>query len=310
MGPSRPIPTDPRLAGIVIAYRNAELIADRVLPRVPVGKREFRWLKFDRAERMTVPETLVGRKSVPNEVDFTAQEEAGMVYDRGLDDLVPNDDVAEAQGTGYDPLGEAAEGLMDLILLDREIRVAAKVMNPAAYPAANQVTITDKWDDPDSNPVTAISDYLDGLFLRPNVLVMPVPVWNKLKAHPKVIAAITPAGKTDGFATREQFAALLEIDEVIVGAGWKNSAKPGQTPTIVRVWGGDSVLAFYRSATATPRRGVTFGYTAQWQGRVSGQIPEPKNGLRGSVRVRAGESVNELLVCPDLAFLFKDVLST
>lgn len=309
MAQLRPFPTDPRLTGIAIAYRNNEMVADRILPRVPVPKREFRWLKFDRAERMTVPETLVGRKSVPNEVDFTAQEEAGMVYDRGLDDLVPNDDVAEAAGTGYDPLGEATEGLTDLILLDREIRVASKVMNPASFPAANQVTITDKWDDPDSNPVTAISDYLDGLFIRPNVLVMPVPVWNKLKAHPKVISAITPSGKTDGFATREQFAALLEVEEIIVGTGWKNSAKPGQAPQVVRVWGGDSVLAFYRSSTATPRRGVTFGYTAQWQGRVAGQIPEPRNGLRGSIRVRSGESVNELLVCPDLGFLFKDVLT-
>ena len=105
MAQLRPFPTDPRLTGIAIAYRNNEMVADRILPRVPVPKREFRWLKFDRAERMTVPETLISRKSVPNEVDFTAQEEAGMVYDRGLDDLVPNDDVAEAAGTGYDPLG-------------------------------------------------------------------------------------------------------------------------------------------------------------------------------------------------------------
>lgn len=305
----RPFPTDPRLTGIVIAYTNNEMIADKILPRVPVAKKEFRWLKFDRAERMTVPETLVGRKSLPNEVDFTAAEEAGLVYDRGLDDLVPNDDVLEAQGTGYDPIAEAAEGLMDLVLLDREIRVASKVMNPSAYPAANQVTVTEKWDDDTSDPAKAINDALDGLFVRPNVVVLPVPVWNALRSHPKVIAKITPYGKTDGFATREQFAQLLEVQEVIIGQGWKNSAKPGQTPTIVRVWGGDSVLAFYRNPTATPRRGVTFGFTPQWQGRVAGQIAEPKMGLRGSVRVRAGESVNELLVCPDLAFLFKDVLT-
>ena len=33
----RPFPTDPRLTGIVIAYRNAELIADRILPRLEAG---------------------------------------------------------------------------------------------------------------------------------------------------------------------------------------------------------------------------------------------------------------------------------
>lgn len=310
MAQLRPFPTDPRLTAMVIAYQNAEMIADRVLPRVPVAKKEFRWLKFDRAERMTVPETLVGRKSLPNEVDFTADEEAGMVHDRGLDDVVPNDDIAEAAGTGYDPLAEAVDGLAELIALDREIRVAAKVLNPANFPAANQVTVTEKWDDPDSNPVKQIRDYLDTLWVRPNKAVIPHAVWNQLSAHPRVIAAITPAGKTDGFATRQQLAALLEIDEILIGQGRKNQQKPGQEPQIVKVWGGDSVLFFYANPTATPRRGVTFGYSPVWGNKVAGQIPEPKMGLRGSVRVRAGESINEMLVCNDLGFLFKDVLST
>jgi hypothetical protein len=310
MAQVRPFPTDPRLTAMAIAYANKEFVADRVLPRVPVGKKEFRWMRFNRAERMTVPETLVGRKSLPNEVEFGATEEAGMVHDRGLDDVVPNDDILEAQGLPYSPIDEAVEGTTELILLDREIRTAAKVLNPANYPAGNQVTITEKWDDPDSNPVKQIRDYLESVWVRPNVLLMPVPVWNQLNSHPRVISAITPSGKVDGFATLQQLAALLEVDEVIVGQGYKNAAKPGQAPNIVRVWGGDTVLAFYRNPQATPRRGVTFGYTPQWGTRVSGQIAEPKMGLRGSVRVRVGESVNEMIVCNDLAYLFKDVLST
>lgn len=306
----RPFPTDPRLTGIVIAYRNAELIADKILPRVPVGKKEFRWLKFDRAERMTVPETLVGRKSLPNEVDFTLQEEAGMVYDRGLDDVVPNDDISEAP-EGYDPRAEAAEGLTDLILLDREIRTAAKVMNPANFPTANKVSLAagDQFDNPSADPVKVITGWLDTLLYRPNKLLMPQPVWMALRTNPNVVRAFYPNGNGVGTVSKQQVAELLEVDEIIVGQGWRNSAKPGQTPTIVRVWGGDSMLAYYTNTTATPRRGVTFGYTAQYGQRVSGQIAEPKMGLRGSVRIRVGESVNEMLVCPDLGFLFQDVLS-
>lgn len=308
----RPFPTDPRLTGIAIAYSNAELVADKVLPRVPVGAKEFRWLKFDKAERMTVPETLVGRKSLPNEVDFTAAEDAGMVYDRGLDDVVPNDDIAAASGIqGYNPIDEATEGLTELVLLDREIRVATKVMTAANYASANKVTLTgtDQFNDPDSDPLVYISGQLDTLFIRPNVLLMPMPIWNVLRSHPKIVAAVTASGTSNGFITRQQLANLLELQEIIVGQGWKNSAKPGQTPTIVRVWGGDSMLAYYRNPQATPRRGVTFGYTAQWGGRVSGTMPEPKMGLRGSVRVRVGESVNEMLVCTDLAMLFQDCLA-
>lgn len=306
----RPFPTDPRLTGMVLAYRNAEMIADRVFPRVPVPKKEFRWLKFDRAERMTVPETLVGRKSRPNEVDFAAQEEPGMVYDRGLDSVVPNDDIPEAAGTGYDPIAEAAEGTTELIVLDREIRTAAKAMNPNNFAAGSKVVVTEKWDDPDSDPLVQIRDQLDTMFVRPNVLVMPVPVWNKISQHPKVVSAITVSGTVQGFATREAVARLLEIDEILVGRAWVNNARPGQDPVMARAWGGENVLAFYRNPTATPRRGITFGFTAQWGGRVAGQIPDPMVGLRGGVRVRVGESVNELIVAQDVAFLWQDTLST
>lgn len=309
MAQARPFPTDPRLTGMVLAYRNAELIADRVLPRVPVPKKEFRWLKFDRAQRMTIPETLVGRKSRPNEVDFSANEEAGLVYDRGLDDVVPNDDIDEAEGTGWDPRAEAAEGLTDLILLDREVRTARKVLEPNNYGAANKKVVTDKWDDPTSNPLGEIRDTLDSMFVRPNKLLFPVPVWNAISKHPKVVAAITVSGTAEGFATREQVARLLEIDEIMVGKAWVNIAKPGQTPVEARAWGGEAVLAFYQNPQATPRRGVTFGFTAQWKTRVSGSIPDAMVGLRGGVRVRVGESVNELIVASDVAFLFQDVLT-
>lgn len=309
MAQARPFPTDPRLTGMVLAYQNAEMIADRVLPRVPVAKKEFRWLKFDRAERMTVPETLVGRKSRPNEVDFTAQEAAGMVIDRGLDDVVPNDDVDEAAGSGYDPVAEAAEGVTDLIVLDREVRTAKKVLDPNAYASGSKVVVTEKWDDPDSSPLDQIRDQLDTMFVRPNTLLFPVPVWNAISKHPKVVSAITVSGTSNGFATRQAVANLLEINEILVGRAYVNIAKPGQTPVEARAWGGDAALAFYKNPQATPRRGITFGFTAQWKGRVAGQIPDPMVGLRGGVRVRVGESVNELIVAQDVAFLWQDTLT-
>ena len=59
----RPYPNDPRLTGIAIAFRNGALIADRVMPRVPVGKSTFKWNEYDFAEGITVPVTIVGRRA-------------------------------------------------------------------------------------------------------------------------------------------------------------------------------------------------------------------------------------------------------
>jgi hypothetical protein len=123
-----PFPVDPVMTAVVVAYSNKLLIADEVLPRVPVGKKEFKYFKHTLEEGFTVPNTLVGRKSKPNQVEFSATEETSSCADHGLDDPIPQDDIEEAPAN-YNPLNRAAEGLMDLILLDREVRTAGLVFD-------------------------------------------------------------------------------------------------------------------------------------------------------------------------------------
>jgi len=84
-----PFPIDPRLSQIALAYRNQSLIADLVLPRVPVAKEEFKWLKHKKEEGFTIPDTTTGRKGRVNEVSFTASEETSSTRDYGLEDPIP-----------------------------------------------------------------------------------------------------------------------------------------------------------------------------------------------------------------------------
>ena len=111
-----PFTTNPQLTGVVIAYRNAELIADRVLPRIgpAVPNKEFRYLKYDFAQNITLPDARVGRKGTPNQVEFMATETRAVTADYGLTDIVPNDDIKQAP-PGYDPLANAAEKTMNLV---------------------------------------------------------------------------------------------------------------------------------------------------------------------------------------------------
>lgn len=311
MSQPRPFPVDTRLTGISLAYQNRALIADAVLPRVPVGNQSFKWLNWNKAERFTVPNTLVGRKGRPNEVEFGATETPGLTYDYGLDDVVPNDDIASAP-QGYDPLGQATEGLTDLIALDREVRVATLVMNPATFPAANKDTLsgTSQWSDyTNSNPVTAILDYLSTPLMRPNVAVMSQKVWNTLRAHPKVVSAVLGNSGQSGIVGRQAVAQLFELEEILVGEAFVNTAKPGQTAVYGRCWA-DHCAFITRNRLANTRSAqMTFGYTAQWQNRVAGQMADPETGLRGAIRVRVGESVNEIVCAADTGYLVIDPIA-
>lgn len=312
----RPFPVDARLTGITLAYRNKNLIADEVLPRVQVGGQTFRYWRYDHVQNMTIPNTLVGRKGRPNEVEFGATEDAGQVYDYGLDDVVPNDDITAAQqsGGGWDPIGQATQGLTDLVALDREVRVARLVFNPTTYGTANkeQNTTGDYWDDPDSDPVLQILDILETPLVRPNTAVFSRKVYDRLRKHPKVVAAAYSTGgnaAVGGVINRAALASVLEVERILVGEAFVNIAKPGQDPTVQRTWGNHAAFLHINPLANSRSAQATFGYTAQWQGRVSGTIPEPVTGLRGATRVRVGESVNELIVMPGAGYLVQDAIT-
>lgn len=308
-----PFPVDAVQTGITLAYRNNNLIADNVLPRVNVSGREFKWNEYSTAERFTVPETLVGRKGQPNELEFGYEEKESSVRDYGLDDVIPNDDITQAANgaANYDPVGHATEALTDLILLDREKRTSDIVFNENTYGTGFHETLsgTSQWSDYDnSNPREQLLDVLDKPLMRPNILVLGQVTWTKMRQHPTLVSSILGNSGQQGTITRQQLAELLEIEEVIVGQGWINVAKPNADPTLVRVWGNHAAL-LHRNRLANTQRGVTFGFTAQWENRIAGQLPEPKVGLRGGVRVRVGESVRELVVANELGYFFKNAVA-
>jgi hypothetical protein len=85
----------PELTAIAVAYANAGFIADRVAPRTPVLMKEFTYQKYALGDAFTAPETLVGRKGTPNQVEFTSTEVTDSVNDHALDGPVTNDDIEQ-----------------------------------------------------------------------------------------------------------------------------------------------------------------------------------------------------------------------
>ncbi|RJP20723.1 MAG: phage capsid protein [Deltaproteobacteria bacterium] len=305
-----PFPIIPELTAIAIAYRNPKLIADDVLPRVPVGKEQFSYMLQTKAEGFTVPDTKVGRKSPPTKVEFSGVKTDSATQDYGLDDPIPDDDIKNAP-PGYDPVGRAVEGLTNLIALGREVRTAALVFAQATYAAANRVALAgiDQWSDfVNSDPIDDIMVGLDACIMRPNIMVIGRAAFTKLVMHPKMIKAVRGTAADAGIVSRQAVAELFELDQIHVGEGWLNTAKKGQAAVYARVWGKHCSL-IYRDKLADTQRGTTFGYTAEFGTRVSGSIPDPNIGLRGGKNVRVGESVKELVTASDLGYFIETAVA-
>ena len=308
-----PFVVTPELCAVAVEYKNGKMIADDVLPRVPVDAESFKYQKTPMGEFFTVPETKVGRKGQPNQVEFSSSEQTDSTQDHGLDDLVPNKDVknAAAQSRMVDPRKRAAMGLTELIVLAREVRAANLVFNTASYGAGSQTTLSGTSqvsDYANSNPQTAIMDALDTMMMRANIGVMGRSVWTKFSQHPKICKAVFGNNTDAGVVSRAQVAALLELDDIYVGEGWVNLARRGQPVNIARVWG-KSMAFLHRNMTADTQYGVTFGMTAQFGDRIGGEIEDADIGIYGGVRVRVAESVKELVTANDLGYLFQNAIA-
>ncbi len=310
-----PFSISPTLSAIAMAYTNRAMIADMVLPRItPVGTKEFKYTLFPQGEILTVPDTRVGRRGKPNTVEFSGTETTAQAYDYGLDDEIPQEDIDQAAAAGNPALAgpeeRATEWVADLIALDREVRTAGLVFNPATYAAANKLQLAGatQWSNPASNPVSDIEDSLEGVLMRPNVAVFGGQTWSALRRHPAIVKAVNKTSGDTGLVSKEDFAEMFELEEVLVGRAFVNTAKKGQAQVLNRAWGKHAAF-IHRNKLADRRKGVTFGYTVPYGPKIAGSRPDPDIGLRGGVVVRVGESVCELITAADAAFFFQDAVA-
>ena len=310
-------PVNPELTAVAIGYKNRDidLIADTVLPRITTPMK-FAYTKYNQTDGYTVPSTRVGRKSEPTMVDFGGVMVNDECVDWGLDDLLPNSEIEawnamSKPASAVSPEAKSTSLLSGLVMLDREIRVAATVFSAATYIAANQATLsgTSQWSDfANSNPLDALLAALDAPLFRPNMVVLGQAVWTKLRQHPRVIQAANASAQTGGAITRQQLADLLEVREVVVGAGFVNTARKGQAAAFSRVWGKHCALLYVGADLANADQ-PCFGFTAQFGTRIAGSIAAPTKGLRGGQIIRVGESVKEVISANDAGYFFQNAVA-
>ena len=300
-------PVDFERTAIAVGYSNRVYVADEVLPRVTVARKEYRYTEYPIGESFTVPDTRIGRRSSPTMVHFSASEKPGACADYGLEDAIPDDDVSNAPASA-NPVDRATMRLTDLLMIDRERRVADLVFRAAKYPSVSKVTLAgdDRWssDSADSDPIADIVGAMEGMVVPPTHLLLGSEVWRHLRTHKVVLQAVHRTDGDRGIASRQAVADLFDLPGgIVVGQAWINSKAPGQAPVLRRVWG-KSALLYRRDPNADASGPPTLGITASYRGREVRSGFDAQLGARGAHRVRVVDSVEERIIAPLAGYLF------
>ncbi|WP_170563038.1 capsid protein [Ruegeria atlantica] len=305
-----PYPVDFQRTALAIGYSNEEYIADMVLPRLPaLSRKEYRYTEYPIGEHYTVPNTHIGRRSVPAMVHLSASEATRSIEDFGLDDAIPFDDVNNTPSTTVAPLDRSSMTLTDLLMIAREKRVADLAFDANRYGAANKTTLsgTSQWSHADGTPLRDIVEAKTSMIVKPTDLAMGEEVFGKLQVHPTVLKATHANDGDSGIASKRAIEQVLDL-RVHVGSARINSARPGQDARLTRLWGKHALL--YRSDPNVDYKGPpSLGFTAPYLGKQTMTGFDPRIGARGTFVVRVVDSCDEVLVAPMAGFFFKNAVA-
>lgn len=301
------------LTNISVAFMQKPdaFVADRVFPVVPVAKQSDRYFTYDRnywwrdemAKRAPSTESAGATYKVDNTPSYSCDTWA---LHRDIDDQV--------RANADSPLAldrEATEFLALKALISKEVSWASAYFTTGKWttdyagvsgaPGASQVR---QWNDyTNSDPLLDVRNLktvvqqLTGY--RPNKLVLGRQVFDVLMEHPDIIGRFD-RGQTSGpaIATRATLAALMELDEVLVMDGIKNTSNEENATQTKAFIGGKAALLVY----APPNPGIMIpsgGYTFSWTGLYGA------NALGGRVKTYRMEHLESDRVELELAYTHK-----
>lgn len=307
------------LTNISIAFlQNAShFVADRAFPNIPVSKQSDRYFVYDRGEfnrdemkeRALSAESAGGTYKIDNTPTYFAKTWA---FHRDIDD--------QLRGNADNPINldrEATEFLTHKALIRRERNWVTSYFTTGLW--ATDFAPTTKWDAANSVPVseirTARRTVLQSTGFAPNKAVVTRKVFDVLVDHPEIVNRINQ-GQTPGgpaIVTRQNLAALFELDEILVLDAIYNTAVEGATASHSFVAGPEGMLLIYSAPSPglmTPSAGYTFSWT--------GYLGASPNGMRvkkfrvdtvNSDRVEIEQAFDQKLISADLGYFFSDVLT-
>lgn len=311
------------LANVSIAYRNKTYIADsmfNILDKVAPKAKIARYLKgawFRDEAGIRGPGARANRGGYPVDYLDIATKEYAFAKE------VTDEDRRNAKVQGAPPLKpeqDALEYATDKIDLKKERRVASLVLNGTWSGVAGE-DAAGLWKAGTGNTfledIRARVETIRGnTGLKPNVLEMDFGTYNSLKEESTLQTKIQYTQR--GVLTKELIAAILELDEVLIGEAIYSTAKEkkdGTDFTASNVWeknaGKGSAFLFYRP----PAPGLKVP-AAGYQARIEYENGQPRRSVMWRENAEhqdvyeVAEETDILITGADLGFLWYDTLVT
>ena len=320
----RNVHIDGPLSSFASAYESPEYFADRMAPIVLVDHVSDEFHKRRREDLTTPHDDVIAADGEANRSTFRYVSDTYQCKHRALVDYLSNTEIADADSP-LNLMEDATATIMNRLLLNREIRVAALYANAANYATGNSFAAGAVWtDQTNGNPLNDLQTARrllapGGSTNRTEVaLICDEAVWDAIAAH----TSMRGGGALSPVATRSEVMERLRIDKIYVSDAEKNTANEGQPVSHSPIWdatrcwiarvpvGGTTARTSAFAATFRFRNGLTSGGRGPGVAGVAvRRWDAPEKGPQGSQAIQPSFSDDEKSIQNDQAVQITGVRS-
>ena len=312
----------PELAGSLMEFDLAMnmqgFVAQQVLPVTDVSYASGTYGKIPIEQLLDQRETARSPGAGYSRSGFTFTTESYACLENGAEEIV-DDREAKMYADYFDAELVATARAYSAVMVNQERRVAAKLFNPTTYTGASLYLDTSiPWTQATystSEPIDDVQFALDKIYqntgLYGNVLICNRFVYRDLKRSEQIIDALVASGAGDRSTLRDitkaQIASALDLDDIIVAEGSRNTAAEGLAASVGQIWSSSYAMVARICKTGDIRE-PGLGRIFHWSedGSVIGGAVESyrEEQKRGDV-IRVRHDTDEKIHYVECGFLLK-----
>jgi hypothetical protein len=233
---------DVPLSNIALDYRPMGMIADMICPIVPVPKQSNMYPIWSQADAFRVVDDTRAPGEEAHKIYRSVSSDTYFCYGRALKMGLTLEDMENADEAYLSKLREGRTTfILDKLALGWEKRVAL-LCTSGSNVGSYSVTASG-WTGSGADPFTDVTNKInmvqDVSGYRPNRIVMGGKAWRSFRKHSAVqnmIWGSAGGNPPSRMLSREQAAALLEVDQVFVGDAYYNTTQENITMSLASLW--------------------------------------------------------------------------
>ena len=304
------------LSNVAIQYTPSGMIAEQIAPIVTVGKQSDSYNTWSLADAYRLEPDERAPATEANIIERNVSSDTYFAKNHSLKDSIPYEDIRNADAAFImTQRGERIRYIKNKLYLNWEYRVGMKVTsgtNVGSYSgvASNWSDEATGNSDPMNDLTTAMLNVEGVTGYMPNRAIFSRVAWKHFRNHADVIDRLygNQTGSSGRIVSVQQAAALLELDQVLIGKAKYNSAGEGQTASLTDIWDSD-VLLYYAPNNPSVVE-PSFMYSFRWPVVANMQAKVFQRERHEAEQVQLGYYQDEKITAPTLGFLLTSVASS